>query len=242
MGTNDDNPRIVRHAAVEPTGTWAPTDVEAVEAITQHLGKFIGEPSNVFHEVVSEGVHIDVHVIGPTPERDYYTLVTSGMSDLPMNAPEGAEGLRYAELVLALPRDWAPGPLESANLEDESLYWPIRLLGDLARLPHMHNTWLSFGHTVPNGDPPQPYAPNTELCCALLIPAVSFGPEFFTLPIRPDKTVFFFAVVPLYEAEVRLKLKKGADALMEALVKRPVPELIDPVRAEVVRKKRFLFF
>lgn len=37
----------------------------------------------VWHELVSDLVHLDVHVAEPTPARPYYTVVTSGMSDRP---------------------------------------------------------------------------------------------------------------------------------------------------------------
>gem|GEM_PF-6439728 len=37
---------------------------------------------------------------------------------------------------------------------------------------------LGAGHTVPNGDPAEPYAANTQLCCALLAPP-SIAPDGF---------------------------------------------------------------
>ena len=47
-----------------------------VEAhIEQHFGHF----SNVFHEIASPDIHVDIAIVEPTPERNYYTLVTMGM-------------------------------------------------------------------------------------------------------------------------------------------------------------------
>ena len=69
--------------------------------------------------------------------------------------PEDAGAETRAELMIALPAEWK---LADSQLEDERWYWPIRNLKALARLPHEYETWLGFGHTVPNGDPPEPYA------------------------------------------------------------------------------------
>jgi hypothetical protein len=217
--------RILRHAEKDRPYGVAEGDGEALEAIDKHLRAYIGEPANVFHELLSDIVHIDVHMIAPSAQRDFYTLVTTGMSDLPMTGPEGAEDMRYAELMLALPRDWTPGLLWEADLEDEVLYWPIRLLKMLARLPHSYGTWLGVGHTIPNGDPAEPYAKNTELCCAMILPPV-------TLPKEAGD-----------ESEMKLTLKKGADWLTDQLSEAGVTELIDPKRRVAgPKKKKFIFF
>jgi hypothetical protein len=109
----------------------------------------------VLHEVESEFVHIDVHVVRATPERPYHVLLTSGMSDRAMKVPEGAEECGYAELLLAPPRNW---PVDYASFEDELNYWPVRQLKRTARFPHVYESWLWCGHTVTNGDPPSPCA------------------------------------------------------------------------------------
>ena len=63
-----------------------------IDAITEHIESYydgFGEDAIVLHEVISELVHIDVHVVKPTDERPYYTLITSGMAERPMTVPEG---------------------------------------------------------------------------------------------------------------------------------------------------------
>lgn len=62
----------------------APQGEECIEEISEHIERHIGEICMVFHEVISDTVHIDVHHIKPTEERPFHTLVTSGMSDLQM--------------------------------------------------------------------------------------------------------------------------------------------------------------
>ena len=228
----DGGSTIYRHKA-RAAPTFAPPDMSEsnLQAIDDHVAEHIGKIENVWHEIVSDLVHIDVHVVPPRPERPYYTLVTSGMSDLPMNAPEGAEDWKFAELMLCLPQDW---PLTVEAFKDERNYWPVRWLKTLARFPHEYETWLSVAHTIPNGDPPEPLADNTALAGFMLVPPLTTSVEFHELLVPPLRTIHFHAVLPLTAAELSFKLKHGADALMERLEKAKVTELLDIRRKSVV--------
>jgi hypothetical protein len=169
---------IYRYDDRERVFELAESDPEALERIEEHLDTFLGSDRIVWHEIISDLVHIDVHIAGPTSERDFYTLVTTGMSDKPMNAP--APDLQYAEILICLPPDWQPpkqGEFLAPGTEDDN-HAPIRWLKYLARMPHEYGTWLGFGHTVPNGDPPAPFTSDTQLCCALLLEPVLFGEGF----------------------------------------------------------------
>src|SRR5690606_35651519 len=108
-------------------------DADAMDAICAHFTEHVGEASMVFHEIVSDLVHIDVHQIPPSDERPFWTLYTTGMSDRPMSAPEGAEDCRYAELMIKLPAAWPidrlnEWPQGGADAETERMYWPVRWL------------------------------------------------------------------------------------------------------------------
>jgi hypothetical protein len=212
-------------------------DEQNIEVISNHIEKHVGAVDWVFHELVSDLVHIDVHIVAPTPERNYYTLITSGMSDRPMKAPEGAEGLRFGELMICLPPDWK---LTQEDFKDERNYWPVRTLKFLARMPHEYDTWLSFDHTVPNGDPPEKF-PGTDFCCALIGLPSMFPQEFWKFQVAPDKEILFYVIMPIYREEMELKLKKGADALWELFDKHNVSELVDVKRKNVGKKFLGLF-
>ena len=134
---------------------------------------------------------------------------------------------------MTLPAHWQ---LDQASLDDERWYWPIRLLKTLARLPHKHATWLGWGHTVPNGDPPQPYAANTQLAGAILLPSITAPSAFHELVIPGHKHIHFFSVVPLYESEMNLKLAKGSDALTALFAKKGVTDIVDLTRRDVSKK------
>jgi hypothetical protein len=234
---------ILRHEARERDWT-APPAVSGMEEIEQHFTTFFGEPTNVFHEIISDLVHLDVHVIPPSPERDCWTLFTTGMSDLPMTVPEGAEDFRFAELVLMLPREWKLDMLRvTPPPEDlDRWYWPIRWLKQLARLPHEYQTWLGFGHTVPNGDPPQPLSPETKMCGWFLVPPISVPEEGRSVVLADGRTVHFYCLHCLHIEEMNLKLNRGSDALLDAFDQAGIGEILQLERRSAVRQKLFGLF
>ena len=116
-----------------------PTEVyteEEMSAVEDFIETNFGTYANVFHEVVSPDIHLDICIVDPTEERNYYMLVTLGMGAHRMNVPaELAEyKLERAELAIALPPDW------KIHEDDEEYYWPIHLLKSLARLPMIHGS------------------------------------------------------------------------------------------------------
>ena len=61
---------------------------EEMEAVEEHIEQYFGKFENVFHELVSPDIHVDICVVPPSEERDYCTLVTMGMGAHRMNVPE----------------------------------------------------------------------------------------------------------------------------------------------------------
>ncbi len=205
------------------------------EEISAHVEKYIGPIESVFHEIVSEGIHLDLIWVAPTERYPFHVLVTMGMSDRPMKVPPEMEKYSYAELFVALPPSW---PLTSEAFKDENYYWPVRMLKDMARFPHWYNTWLGLGHTVPHGNPAEPYASSITFNCALLHYPLPFPVEFFALPINNHKTIQFFSIIPLYPEEVDFKLDNGFDDLTTLFEKYNVTSLIDIHRPNVLTGAR----
>lgn len=224
---------IHRHKARE--SDWTPPNMEdsALEAISDHIEKHIGPIATVWHEIISDLVHIDVHQVAPTEERPYWTLVTSGMSDLKMTVPPGREDWAHAELMICLPKDWKMG---ETDFKDERHYWPVRWLKTLARFPHEYQTWLSWGHTLPNGDPAEPVHDSAPFTGFMLLCPKTTSTEFWTLPIRDDKQIRFFALMPLHTAEMEFKLRKGGEKLEALFEQKKVTELVDLQRPDVTAK------
>lgn len=213
-------------------------DKTYLEPISAHIERHLGPVDHVMHELVSDTVHIDVHVVLPTASHPCIRLVTSGMSGQPMATPPGSDVLPYAELMLSLPPDWHIG---REAFEDEAWYWPVRLLKTLARLPHRHGTWLGWGHTVPNGNPAQPYAPGLPFDGSILVSPVTVPDGFHLLPVDAGKSIGFLAVVPLHPEEMALKVRSGTDKLLERLSNNGVSDVFDPQRPNAAKRRFGLF-
>ena len=186
---------------------------EEMEAVEGHIQQYFGKFENVFHELSSPDIHVDICVVPPSEERDYYTLVTMGMGAHRMNVPEelAEYKLERAELAIALPGNWK---LKHEDLKNERWYWPIRLLKTLARLPIASDTWLGFGHTMDNEEN---FAKDTKLCAAILTGPqdTEDGSEVCILPSGEE--VNFYQVIPLYREELEYKMEHDADALLDKM-------------------------
>jgi hypothetical protein len=239
--TDNPPPREVVRWAHESGAAHEPlvaelNDVEA-ERWAQHLGRHFESEPSVFHELLSDTIHLDVLVYGATAARPYHVLVTQGMSALPMTVPEGAEELCFAELMVVLPKPWI---VEGEGAGDERWYWPMRALKSVARLPHLYETWIGPGHTIPNGDPAEPYAEGTKQSCVIVAPPVLFEDTLHYCDVAPDKRVWLYALVPLYDDETSFKLEHGAEAMFEKMNAKGLTELIDPERRSVLAKRFWL--
>ena len=226
--------KFIQHTnPVNPQLTPPDMSSSSMEAISRHITEHVGDPSNVFHEVVSDIVHIDVHIVAPTADRPYYTLITTGMSDLPMSAPERFSQFRYSELLLCLPVSW---PMGNDAFKKEDNYWPIRGLKWLARFPHTYKTWLWWGHTVPNGNPAEPFASNFAADGWLVAHPKTVSKDFLTLKIDEEKTIHFHCLLPVYADEMKLKLEKGTEELLKRFERAKYSEIINTSRKSVAAK------
>ena len=203
---------------------------EEMEAVEEHIEQYFGKFENVFHELVSPDIHVDICVVPPSEERDYCTLVTMGMGAHRMNVPEelAEYKLERAELAIALPADWK---LDQASMKDEKWYWPIRLLKSLARLPIASDTWLGFGHTMDNEED---FAKDTKLCAAILTGPqdTEDGSEVCILPSGEE--VNFYQVIPLYRDELEYKLAHDADALLGKM--NGISFVVEPDRQDAITR------
>lgn len=233
--------QIIRHQERKRAFRPAIGDPKTVERIERHIQTHIGDIKWVYHEIISDLIHLDVYVVPPSSRRNYYTLVTGGMSDLPMNVPAGAEAYKYAELMLFLPPTWK---LNRESLKNENGAWPLYWLKLLARMPHEYDTWLYTGHTIPNGDPPVPFSEETKLCGMLVAkPAlVEDAQRFSTLRIDERKNVHFYSLFPVYKEEMDFKLKHGVNALLRKFEKAGINEMIHLKRKNVCKKFLWFFY
>ena len=226
IGRNDS---AYKKKAPMPTEVYTEEELDAVE---NHIEKHFGAYANVFHELVSPDIHLDICIVDPTEERNYYMLVTLGMGAHRMNVPAelAACKLERAELAIALPPDW------NIHENDAVHYWPIHLLKDLARLPIKDNTWLAWGHTI---DSRVPYAETTKLTAALLVSPQRCGRDGDVCPLPNGDEVNFYQIIPLYRDELNYKCDRSAKELLNIFGERNVGFVVDPQRRSALAGEDF---
>lgn len=236
--TSPGGSRIYQYADAGSGRIEAPAQAGVyMDEIVKHFEEFFGQQvTTVYHEIVSDLVHIDIHVMEATEKRDFTVIFTTGMSDKNMNMPDDMpyqdqKAFSHAELMMFLPSDWPlGGPGES--ITDDNIYWPVGITKFLARFPHQYNTWLGHGHTVPNGAQYEPFSEQTNLSCALLI---GLKPELSSMTAKDRTPLNFYLVMPIYKEETDFKLQYGTDALLQLMQEKlgDLPLLLDIERPNV---------
>jgi len=182
---------------------------DSFDLIDNHLCEFFDEDEIlIMHEIESEVVHSDIYIIKPNKDRDYYIMISSGMSAIPMQVPTDSPHLAFAEVMILLPSDWNINYNDFAN---ENNYWPIRMLKQLSKYPHLNSTWLGWGHTVPLNDQ---HIVNHNFHSVLLLDSITLSEEFTTIENK-EKSVRVYSVIPLYKEELDCVLQEGVSKLME---------------------------
>lgn len=191
-----------------------------IDLVENHIINSFGKFEKVFHEMISPDIHVDIAIIPPNEKRKYYTLVTMGMGAHKMNVPENLKQYRLerAEMVVCLPEDW------NIESEKEEFYWPLRWLKIMARLPINENSWLGYGHTVPNGGP---FAGNTNLSGIMLLDASGIKEGARTLELSEGECVNFYQLFPIYEEEMNYKINNGSDKLLDLFEKEDITPVIN---------------
>lgn len=191
-------------------------------ALDYHIDRFYkNEDVVVWKDKRNDDLRIDIFHIKPNEERNYNLLLTFGMSRVPMNVPAGAEQFRYGELAILLPEDW---DLSAEGLKAPNNYWPVLWLKNLARVPLQHDTWLCYGHSIPNGNPSRPIA-DTEFEGVVIMDSATLPEEFQEMKLGDD-ALYIYTVVPVYPEEMEYKVKNNIDSLINAFVAARIPDIV----------------
>jgi hypothetical protein len=155
------------------------------------------------------------------------------MSDLPMTLPDSInsqDDLKFAELFMLLPDSWNPGGefAISTDMPYED-FWPIQMIKYLARFPHEYQTWLGWGHTIPNGENYEPILEGSEMSGMALLEL-----DFSPLETEKREKIHLYMVMPVTRAEMEYKLEHGMSALDEKFSAHDLPLVVDMYRQSVV--------
>lgn len=159
--------------------------------------------------------HINIYQVSPHSDRQFWTLITDGMSDL--RQPKVPEPLApRAEIFL-----YAHKPQG----------WMFNVLKGLAEMPFDDDTYLHWWHTVANGMPMT--ASPSLLTNFFFLPPKMEDPVFNTLAIDGDKVDMLW-LIPITDAEREFKILHDGYTLEKLLAERLGSPVIDEERQSVV--------
>ena len=177
------------------------------EILEEHIEKYYGMYDKIFKGNKESDLCIDVCIIEPSVERNYYTLVTLGMGAYKMDIPDDIKKykLERAELSICLPPDW------DIDSDDDDNFWALRLLRMIGSLPLRKKSWLSWGHTI---DYPETFTKDSELCSVILFHS-PYGKNSSVCPLPDGTNVNFYHIVTLCRNELEFKSKFGTEELLQ---------------------------
>lgn len=206
------------------TGKVAPTVyMEEIERHFADVFEYKLEDSRVFHELMSDVVHIDVHIVPPSEKRPFYLLFTTGMSDLPMTLPEDCSWddrkiYERAEIYCLLPPEWKFDGFSDPK-EAERYMWIITALKYSARYPHVCKNCLGSMHSLQFTEENTPFADNTGFCSAVFLHSDSndfggkYGDRLNYMRTEDGSYINLLCFIPMYEDEMNFKIEKGGGPL-----------------------------
>lgn len=198
-------------------------DVKLIEQREAVYEELFGDCETVSHELMPMVPHIDVYIFKPNDQgRDFYTLVSSGMSDIPMTLPDGvSEEYNRAEIVM-----YVKEPKEEY----------INLIRHYARYPHKYETYFSYEHTIPNGNPPEPFFENSALDSVIFISSILSPDNNFTeqLKSKTGMDVQLLHLTFLTSSECDYKLEKGVDVIYDLFDEKNHSFILDEQRQSYV--------
>ncbi|MCC9606856.1 suppressor of fused domain protein [Blastopirellula sp. JC732] len=196
---------LVPATAAEPPKRVIERDGQLFAAISKHIEQHVGPIARVFRDHVNEKKQVDILWVKPTAKTPFHTLATCGMAEQPMQIPPEADGFPYAEMILCLPQNW---PIDESALANEAIYWPLRWMKLVARLPQEQNTYVARSQVLPNGVPARPFHANTTMTAWMFTPP-QIGPEELPAMAVSDRTVDFFAMTAIHTDELRFYYQHG---------------------------------
>ncbi len=176
-------------------------------SIIKHVEKHVGKIDHKFIPVKPSEHAVDILHVKPNKKNRFHTLVTCGMSSIPMNPRKGFEGAEFMELAILLHEDW---PVEKDTFSDMDNYWPFEKLVINSQSPFKQDPtgWLWGGMTIMSGrdenNRPIPFK-TVDYAGMVVENFQSLPVDFNTLEAGWKKRIYFFALVPVFPEEIDFK-------------------------------------
>ena len=185
-------------------------NLDVIAQREKHYANFLGPlDQKIMRSTDAKIVHVDIYTFAPTSDREFYTLITGGMSDVKQNVPD----------------DWIASPRAEIMLYcHEPKPWMYSVLKGLAEMPSNDDTFLSYRHTVPNGMPMT--AEPSLLTGYFLFYPILERDEFSPMLVDGDETDILL-MIPITDDEREFAINSGVDKLIDIC-----QEHLDPVIEE----------
>lgn len=185
---------------------------EEIIAFEEFISKEFGSIDEIFQEIVSPDIKLDILVSNPTEARPYYVLVTCGAGAYRMDIPSRYAGLEleYAEYIICLPSYW------NINTNEEHFFWPIRMLKDVARIPVSDNTWLAYGHDIDLCEEGEALGDTCFNSCVLLHLFDEEGHEP-VFHFSDGRKLNLLLIYPTFPEELELFTEEGLTSFLEVI-------------------------
>lgn len=163
--------------------------------------------------------------------RTSYTLImTDGMSNYKMPVPENSKYNAFNELYFCLPSYW-----DLKDLENPNMNWPFKTLQKLAKNVIENETWYGPGHTISNGNPPEPISQNMKQEYFLIATPIELEDRLLPL-ILSGKQINFLSVIPLFKDEFEHRSGRNYTKWIRKFRLRNGNEVLDDFRSSKVKR------
>jgi|GEM_PF-2172620 len=184
------------------------SSIDEAAAFKRHVEERIGSCRSISEEATVNGYSWGIAVIDPTPEYDFYTIVTIGVGALKMGGrrDDAMLEMRRAEFMMCLREDWM------IDSEDEEWSWPFDWLRSVARFALEHDLPAAWDDPIPAGSDVQDTG---GFCGSALLPPMMLD-DMATACLLPNgEMVALCHVVPLYEEEFECALEEGVMSVLK---------------------------
>jgi hypothetical protein len=162
-------------------------------------------------------------------------VLSLDLSEYKMQVPEKILGFEYAVLYFCVPTYW-----DLSNSSDENVNWMFEWLLKIKNHTHQNNTWLGDGHTYDCSKNAIQLSETMKQNHFFISRPLYLEEELKPL-IIDEKTVHFWALIPIFGDEMDYKQSKGTEKFRKKLISKGVSEKLDEYRQSSLRN-RWLFF
>ena len=178
----------------------------AYQARAKHYVLYLRVPFDIHERQILDKTAIGVYEFNPKPKRQFWTYLTSGMSEKGQNPPSKKE--IFTELLF---------------YSREQSFWAVELLVRLSSYPFEYNEPFAPGDTLPLAGP---IRPNSKLTSLLLLEPLLEHSGFQFMDISVKKVEILWAL-PITERERELIISGGDINFGELISHALLPSLLD---------------